>query len=329
MQERILIYFKTTLPKDRFIPGDRFIVPKLKQLIKGKKISGVEKVFINLCHSFDVLNVKYIINLPFDKILPSDHLVVLGGPNVLEGYNKPNKIVAGIALMTHPSEWPNLCEQYPIAKYLQHSKWAKNIYVPYYGTEVCDTWFAGIETEKWIPVQQKKTIDVLIYNKIRWEQDHYNEVLKNPIIKMLEEKGLSYQEIIYGQYKESDYHTLLMNCKTMIFLCEHESQGFACCEALSMDVPVLAWDQGFCLDPNRFKWNDPIMPATSVPFFDDRCGEKFVDIEEFKEKLPLFLSKFAQEKYSPRQYVLENLSLAKSGERMLDIIDLTYGKSSK
>jgi glycosyltransferase involved in cell wall biosynthesis len=256
-------------------------------------------------------------------------LVVLGGPNVLEGYNKPNKIVAGIALMTHPSEWPNLCEQYPIAKYLQHSKWAKNIYVPYYGTEVCDTWFAGIETEKWIPVQQKKTIDVLIYNKIRWEQDHYNEVLKNPIIKMLEEKGLSYQEIIYGQYKESDYHTLLMNCKTMIFLCEHESQGFACCEALSMDVPVLAWDQGFCLDPNRFKWNDPIMPATSVPFFDDRCGEKFVDIEEFKEKLPLFLSKFAQEKYSPRQYVLENLSLAKSGERMLDIIDLTYGKSSK
>lgn len=325
MEPRIIVYFIKPKQKDRFIYGDRFIIPFIKRLIKGKKTSGVEKVFHNLCRSFDIMGLNYIINLPFDKIEPNDRLIVLGlGKLSLANYAQKNKIVAGIALMTHPSEWPQLCTEYPVAKYLQHSDWAKNVYVPYYGDDICDTWFAGIDTDEWKPKQVDKQIDVLIYNKIRWDYNETNEELLNPIVKFLTSHNLSYKEIIYGQYNEKEYKDLLNNCKSMIFLCTHESQGFACCEALSMNVPVFAWDQGFCLDPNRFNWNDPIMPATSVPFFDEKCGDKFKNYTDFENKFNEFYANVLNRGYAPREYILNNLTLRKSGERMIQILDSVY-----
>jgi hypothetical protein len=77
----------------------------------------------------------------------------------------------------------------------------------------------------------------------------------------------------------------------MIFLCEHESQGLAYQECLACDVPILAWDQGWWLDPNRIRWGTPDVPATSVPYFDSRCGEKFKGIEEFETQLERFLER--------------------------------------
>lgn len=296
-----------------------------KRLFKREKIGGVEKVFLNLCRSFDQLRVNYQINMPFKQIEPEDRLIVLGaGRYALKGYQKTNKIVAGIALMTHPFEWPTLCDDYPIAKYLQHSNWAKNVYLPYYGIQICDTWFAGIDTDAWLPSPKPKSYDVLIYNKIRWEHAHYNEALRNPIINFLNEKNISYKEIFYGDYQEQDYKALLQECKCMAFLCEHESQGFACCEAMSMDVPIFAWDQGFCLDPNRFSWNDPLIPATSVPFFSKECGSTFENFVGFTEKFDLFFRGVVEQKFQPRKYIVDNLSLEKSGIRMLEILKEVY-----
>ena len=158
---RLVIYFRMEKEKDRFIKGDGYLIPFLRRIIKGKKISGVGRVFVNLCHSFNLLGIKYMVNLPFNKLQPKDRLIVLGlGKYALEGYQQENKIVAGIALMTHPSEWPNLCEEYPIAKYLQHSDWAKKLYEPYYGNDVCDTWFAGIDTQRWKPAEKQSSFDV-------------------------------------------------------------------------------------------------------------------------------------------------------------------------
>jgi hypothetical protein len=43
-----------------------------------------------------------------------------------------------------------------------------------------------------------------------------------------------------------------------------------------------------------------------VPYWDDRCGEVFYNADEFESKLELFLSKLGT--YSPRDYIIENLS---------------------
>jgi hypothetical protein len=290
------------------------------------KISGVKKVFINLCKGFDLLKIDYDINLPFDKIRPGEPVLVLGeGKYALQDYHQPNPVIAGIGLMTHPSEWPGLFTEYPVAKYLQHSPWAMNIYIPYYGIDKCDLWPAGIDTQKWAPATQShKKFDVLVYDKIMWNKQSTNITLKQPLLNKLEDIGLSYTEIIYGQYSEAEYFKLLNQCRSMIFLCEHESQGFACCEALSMNVPVFAWDQGFFLDPNRFAWNDPVMPATSVPFFDDRCGKRFKDFEDFEKQIGGFWENVKRGDFKPRDYVLKNLTLEHSARRMLDIIEDVY-----
>lgn len=322
---QICLYYREEPEKDRFFKGDRFIRPIVRKLIRKKRISGIKKVFLNLCKGFDLLNVNYIVNKPFSKLKPKDKVVILGrGRYALTGYHHSNPIIAGISLMTHPSEWPDLCTEYPIAKYLQHSEWANNVYIPYYGSGICETWPTGIDTEKWKPAATKKTIDFLIYNKIYWEVDHTTKTLVNPILNYLTSNGYSFVEIKYGHYTEKEYHHLLTKCKAMIFLAGHESQGIACCEAMSMDVPVLAWDIKLCMDPERFKWGQPVIPATSVPFFDHTCGDRFKDIETFQGIFDLFYSNVLSGYYNPRDYILKNLTLKKSAERMLEIIKSVY-----
>lgn len=323
---RIHLYFRTAPPKDQFIKGDRYVIPFIKNIARKKKISGIEKVFVNLCKGFDLLKVDYDINLSFKKIKSGEPVVVLGtGRYSLHGYDRKNPVIAGIALMTHPSEWPDLFDEYPIAKYLQHSVWVNNIYSRAFGMHRCEVWPAGIDTNKWKPdTPTKKEFDLLVYNKIMWDKAARALDLRLPILKLIQQMGLSYREITYGQYDERDYFSLLKKSKAMVFLCEHESQGFACCEALSMDVPVLAWDPGYWLDPNRFAWNDPVVPATSVPFFDERCGMTFKNYQEFEKKIGVFLKRIHLNDFKPRTYILQNLTLDKSAERMLDIISQVY-----
>jgi len=323
--EKIHLYFRMERRKDRFIPGDRYIIPIIKKILGKTRVSGVKKVLVNLCKGFDLLNIDYDVNLPFNKIKPGEPVVVLGsGKYALQGYKQPNPVIAGIALMTHPSEWPSLFKDYPVAKYLQHSNWANNVYIRYYGNENCDCWPAGIETEKWKPIDKPKTLDFLIYNKIMWNSEKQEQELRLPVLKKLDSLGLSYKEIKYGHYNEAEYLDLLKECKAMIFLCEHESQGFACCEALSMNVPVFAWDQGFWLDPNRFIWNDPVVPATSVPFFNETCGMTFKNIDDFEHLISSFWFGVNEGKFHPRDYILKNISLEKSAERMIEIIKSVY-----
>ncbi|ACU06092.1 glycosyltransferase [Pedobacter heparinus] len=325
MKSQLCIYYREEPEKDRFVKGDRFIRPIIRRLVRGRRTSGIKKVFLNLCKGLDLLKIDYVVNRPFKRLSPADKVVVLGkGRYALEGYTNPNLIIAGISLVTHPSEWPDLCISYPIARYLQHSEWANNVYKPYYGTERCETWPAGIDTAQWKPGKGQKEIDFLIYNKIYWDIETTNKMLRNPIIDYLNKKGYSYTEIKYGNYKERDYRKLLNKCRAMIFLAGHESQGFACCEAMSMNVPVFAWDMGLCMDPARFKWGHPVIPASSVPFFNERCGAKFKDLSSFYHDFEAFRLNVISGHYSPRDYILENLSLKKSAEQMLNIINTVY-----
>lgn len=297
----------------------------MRKLLGKKKVGGVERVFLNLCKSFDRLKINYTVDKPFTQIKENEPVVVLGAEKYsLQGYCQPNPVIAGIGLMSHPSEWSTLFKDYPVAKYLQHSQWAKDIYAPYFGENNCDLWPAGIDTDKWLPSTQEKNIDILIYNKVRWNSGQINAVLRDPILKQLNKAGLSYKEILYGHYFESEYRSLLKECRAMLFLCEHESQGFACCEAMSMNIPILAWDQGYCLDPNQSAWSTNGIPATSVPFFDKTCGLRFKDLPDFEQKLNVFWNKVQSGYFKPRKYVLDNISLEKSGERMLEIINSVY-----
>lgn len=317
---RLCLYYRVEPQRDRWIPGDRFIRPLVRRMARGRpRLGGVEKVFVNLCLGLDRLQVPYEVNLPFHKLRDDDRVGVLGrGRFSLAGYDRPNPIVAGIGLMTHPSEWPSLCEEYPVVKYLQHSEWATDVYRPYFG-EKCATWPVGIDTEKWQAAKAPKECDFLIYDKIYWDRAERERDLLKPIEERLSQRGLKVSRIRYGEYQPNQYLNLLQRSRAMLFLSSHESQGLACQECLATNVPVLAWDQGLCLDPNRFQWGAPVVPASSVPYFDNRCGERFKNLDEFDEKLELFLDRLRTDKFRPRDYILENMTLEKCSTNFLKL----------
>jgi glycosyltransferase involved in cell wall biosynthesis len=285
-------------------------------------MGGVDKVFHNLCLGLDHLGIVYHVNLPFRKLKQDDWVGVLGrGHYSLRGYERPNAVVAGIGLMTHPSEWPTLCEDYPIKRYLQHSAWANDVYRPYFGDR-CGVWPVGIDTDAWAPsADDHKDIDLLVYDKVRWNHEVLEPALSAVIRDFARRRNLTVDRVIYGGYAERDYRTLLARSKGMIFLCEHESQGIAYQECLSRGVPVLAWDQGHCLDPNRFAWGQPNIKATSVPYFDDRCGERFAGSEDLDEKLSIFMGKIDASAYSPRDFIMENLTLKRCAAQFLSFFE--------
>jgi glycosyltransferase involved in cell wall biosynthesis len=224
--------------------------------------------------------------------------------------------------MTHPCEWPELCNEFPVVAYLQHSTWANDVYRPFFGDR-CRIWPVGIETDRWRPEPGvHKDIDLLIYDKVRWNREQCERELIEPIEACLAQRGLTTATIRYLHYgRDGDfkYRSLLARSRAMLFLCENESQGFAYQECLSCDVPVLAWDQGFCLDPQRFSWGQPVIPATSVPFFDDRCGVRFQSASDFPDRLTEFLDRLSARQFQPRQYVLESLTLEKAAAHFLEI----------
>lgn len=323
MKKRICLYYLKPAPSDRWFSGDHKIRAFIRQLLRGKdRISSLELVFLNLCEGFKKIGVDFTINLPFKDLRPSDVVIVLGqGKYSLENYNKENPIIAGIGLMTHPNDWPTLFKDYPVKTYLQHSEWTAAIYNRWFGPNTCKIWPAGIDVDFWKPVKKEKK-SFLVYEKFLWDKEINQKKITAPIIQFLKQQNLSYQLIRYGDYTKQSYKDLLEDSLGMIFLCEHESQGLAYQEAMAMDVPILAWDQGLWLDTNRFMWGEEnLVPATSVPYFSEECGMKFKTLSDFNTAFPNFYESILASKFNPRAYVLANLTLEKSAERILAIIN--------
>lgn len=319
---RLCLYDRHEPERDRWIPGDRFVRPVVRRILRGPhRPGGLDRVLINLCSGLDELGVSYVVNLPFDKLCDDDLVAVLGrGPKCLDGYNRRNRIMGGIGMTSHPAEWPHLFEHYPIVRYLQHCEWVCRVYAAYYGADRVACWPVGIDTHAWQPVAASaKTTDFLIYDKIRWEHEHHEFELINPIQAALRSRGLTWETIRYGAYHIDAYRAALARCRAMVFLCEHETQGLAYQEAMSTGVPILAWDPGWWLDPNRFKWNADHTPTTSVPFFAARCGRRFQDFKAFPAELDSFVAQLRQDEFDPRGYVVETLPLHKCASRFVQL----------
>jgi glycosyltransferase involved in cell wall biosynthesis len=143
-----------------------------------------------------------------------------------------------------------------------------------------------------------------------------------PIQKTLAERGLKTAVLRYGAYRETQFRTLLKRSKALIYLSEHETQGLARLQAHSCGVPILAWDQGgFWENPSYFPHQVRFSPVTSVPDWDERCGVKFKNMDEFPARLAEFLKLLSAGRFAPREYVLENFTLEKCAGEYLRIVN--------
>jgi len=192
-------------------------------------------------------------------------------------------------------------------KLIAPSQWVKDKFIDKFNLpeNKVAVWPVGIEEFDNI---REPSYDCLIYFKRRSE----NEL--SAVKKFLVDRGLSYRMVEYGGYDEVGFRNLVNQAKFCFLINGTESQGIAVQEIMSMGVPIIAWDIKEWLDQGEAYR----VPATSVPFWDERCGEKFYSIDKLEETFDNFYARIND--YDPKAYVKENLSFESSVKTLLDIL---------
>lgn len=230
---------------------------------------------------FNKYNIKFIFG-PHFSVFPNDQQI--------------NFILSNNTIYVQPSEWPiQIWKSFPICNKLNLK------ILPF-----------GVNSDKF---KEYKNIndrsDVFIYYKVRNPTDL--DYIKN----FLNNKNIKFTIYEYSKYKEDDYINFLKNCKYGIWLGSQESQGFALQEALSCNIPLLVWNVKSI--NQEYKSNYPDYKATSIPYWDNRCGEYFYNKDDLEETFNLFISKLNN--YKPREYILENLTYDICEKKLIDLIN--------
>lgn len=194
------------------------------------------------------------------------------------------------------------------------SDWVINIWSKY---TLCDELRLvklpfGVDTNRFTDNKPITNRDkVMLYFKHRDPNDL--QIIKN----LLNLKNISYEVFSYDKkYNENDYIQYLQNTKYGIWVDAHESQGFALQEALSCNVSLLVW----CVKTMNQEYgsNYPSLECTTIPYWDERCGEYFYNPEEFEDIFNKFLNNLNN--YKPRDFILENLSMDVCEKKLIDCI---------
>lgn len=305
---------------DRWFKYDRYPRKVIRRIFRGKqRPGGVAMVAINLMKGFDKLGIPYRLNdYKYIRKHPKEIACIIGKPQVLFNNKWENPVLFGAGIYSHPVDCPDLFTKYPNVKnILVPGEWIRKMFESYYHDTVL-AWPVGIDTSRWSPeVKGEPKFDFLIYDKVRWEHDKYQAELIEPICKILDKRSLSYQFIRYGSYEPNELVEKLKHCKSVIFLCEHETQGLAYQQILATNTPILAWDRGgYWQDPSYYP-EIKYGPVSSVPYWDETCGIKFKDVNDFGAQLDEFTNNY--DSFHPRSYIEANLTLEKCAEAYLDI----------
>ncbi len=276
------------------------------------KVTGFEVWFRLLVKALERSGYRVHVNATgLARRNPAFPVGISGYPYVLDEWTLPNPAVLGPGLLDHPSARPRLMEDPRYRLFLTTCDWYHRMFAKAYGADRCASWYAGIDLDEWPDLSaQPKDVDFLIYDKIRWHRDRYEKTLLGPIQQLLGARGLSWEVVRYGAYDYRAWRALMRRSRALIFLCEHETQGMAYQEAMAGNLPILAWDAGVWADPQSARYDREPIPASSVPYFDARCGERFADFEGFPAALDRFLER--RTGYAPRAFVGSELSLAGS-----------------
>lgn len=206
------------------------------------------------------------------------------------------------------------------------SLWNKNIHT-IYGANPKVTYITlpfPVDVQQFQPLQKKKQF--FIYIKL------VNPSMVDAIYHMIAQysellQEYEYKIFKYGSYNESEYLSYIQSAQFGIWVGRHESQGFALEEALSCNCPLFVYDitsmKDECLNDGAYPWANfqGDVPATAASYFDETCG---MICREKGELYNMFLSFFqVLPRFTPRQFVLENLTSKQFMERLEEIIKYT------
>lgn len=307
---------------DRWFPGDHVPRRMIRRIVRGKpQPGGVMRWFLNLQAGLDRLGVTYRLNdYRGLRRTPGAVAHVIGKPHVIDLIPPGHPIVYGPGVAAHPFE-SDFWARREIQLILLSCEWFKRMYDADLPRPIrTAVWPAGVDVDLWQPPLARPPRRLIVYDKIRWRRDEYEPGLLDPILARLRSEGWTPTHLRYGAYREDDFRRLLQEASAMVFLCEHETQGFAYLQTLASGVPILAWDRGgYWQDPSMYPDRVKFGPVTSVPYFDARCGERFADLVAFEAAVGRFLERVENGSYRPREYVTEHFDLAKQAQTYLDL----------
>ena len=269
-------------------------------------MNGPHKVVKNLLMSLDQEKIDYAINeekyehnflLQYNDIAHEKHSKIeldtcIIGPQVwlFDTY--------GQFLIEHQDYYK---------KMIAPSQWFKDKFINKFNLpeNKISVWPVGIET---FNNERDITYDCLIYFKRREQKE------LDAVKQFLDSKNLTYKMVQYGGYGEDGFKNLVNQAKFCFLINGTESQGIAVQEIMSMGVPIIAWDIKEWLDQGEAYR----VPATSIPYWDKRCGEVFFNIEDLEVTFSKFYATL--DKYDPKAFIKDNLSFECSVKTLLDIL---------
>jgi glycosyltransferase involved in cell wall biosynthesis len=255
----------------------------------------------DLTHDLDLS--RY--NCVFCPSIMIDKEYIIKNPNI--------KFIFGPHLSVFPDE-RFLNMHHPNVIYITPSEWVKTCFKssPYtHGLDIRVLPF-GVDTDRFKPDNLNRYDHVFIYFKHRYYQE------LDLIINELNKRNIKIIWIFNydNKYREDYYYDVIKSCKWGVWVGAHESQGFALQEALSCNVPLLVWNVSSMNQEAGF--NNPDVPATSIPYWSDECGEYFYHIGDFDRVYRKFINNLND--YRPREYILENLSVDVCKKKFLNLV---------
>ena len=269
-------------------------------------MNGPHKVVDNLIKSLDQERIDYAIN---EEKYEHNFLVQYDAT----AHNKHSKIEQDTTIIG-PQVWmfdgygQFLIEnQNYYKKIIAPSEWVKNKFITKFNLpeDKLAVWPVGIEEFNNI---REPNYDCLIYFKRREQKE------LDAVKQFLDNKNLTYKMVEYGGYGEDGFKNLVNQAKFCFLINGTESQGIAVQEIMSMGVPIIAWDIKEWLDQGEAYR----VPATSIPYWDERCGEVFFNIDDLEVTFSKFYATLDQ--YDPKAFIKDNLSFECSVKTLLDIL---------
>ena len=270
----------------------------------GGRVSGPEKVVKNTIDALEQEGIDYAINddtYSYNFLMQYQHGVAHLKHQELEH----SSCVIG------PQVWPfdsygNFLIENPqyYKNIIAPSEWVKNLFENKLGISKVVVWPVGIKEPNIISNQ---SIDCLIYYKNR-PAEHLEQVKS-----LLSKRGLTHVQLQYGSYSQDEFKDALAKVQFCIIIDNTESQGIAIQEMMAVGKPLFVWD----INEWDYMGEQYKVPATSVPYWSDECGEKFYFVDELEETFERFYDRI--DTYNPRNLIDSELSYKSSMKKLLNI----------
>lgn len=305
----------------------------VSNLIKGLKRTHIPFVLnkVPLATSYTLIHddltalayiqAKYKIGEIAAEDITSKKLII--GPNIAFDPSELERAIPGIMTMED-----SILKH---ATFLCPSTWVEAFWRKRGFCTPISIWPVGVDTYTFDPEALRTQLklshddiqkDILVYSKGRDQRDI------DEAISRLTDQGITYTLLTYGTYAETELIRAALTHKLALVIVSSESQGIALEELMSLNLPLLVWNistvnQKSVLTEEKYIDNThPIggtESATSIPYFDPRCGLVVDNINDIVPALHNMLHSLEQ--FTPREYVLEHLSLEGQAKALLSLSD--------